>query len=142
MLSGDSLSSRSVSLHLVLKGSHRGCWRASVSLARVFRRSVVGRRHRLCTLGMILVVGLVSMSLQIYMRRWRRKAGTAPDQILLQRQGVFAQGMVFTLDGLEGLVEGVEFSYLGFQSFDVALLPLAKRSLDSKVLANRPLRFM
>ena len=91
---------------------------------------------------MIWGVGLVSMSLQIYMRRRWRKGSTAPDQILLQRQGVFAQGMVFTLDGLEGLVQGVEFSYLGFESFDVALFPLAKRSLDSKVLANRPLRFM
>ena len=91
---------------------------------------------------MIWVVGLVSMSLQINMRRWRRKASTAPDQILLQRQGVFAQGVVFTLDGLEGLVQGVKFSYLGFKSFDVAFFPLTKRSLNSKLLANRPLVYV
>ena len=88
---------------------------------------------------MIWVVGLGAMSLQVYMRGWWRKASTAPYQILLQRQGVFAQGMVFTLDGLEGLVQGVEFSYLGFESLDVALFPLTEGSLDSNdVLANRP----
>ena len=85
---------------------------------------------------MIRIVDLVAMSMQIYMRRWRRKGSTAPDQILLQRQGVFAQGMVFTLDGLEGLIQGIEFSYLGFESFDVALFPLPKGSLYKQCVSE------
>ncbi len=63
----------------------------------------------------------------IWRRLWVVALGF--DKSGLEMDDVFAKGVVFGLDGLEVVLEGVEVADLLFEFLDIAFLPLTERPL-------------